>query len=110
MRISDWSSDGCSSDLQLFGSRHREHGSSPSLRDTGAQGPLSQTADGRRDPLCSPHDGTRRRTVRRYPHWYVHSARRRALCPARKSVVSGKSVYVHVELEGRCILLKNKTI
>src|SRR3546814_19977277 len=94
MRISDWSSDVCSSDLFQAGDHLLRR---PVLRPGGCRLQIAQGGPGRR------HRGT--------------SGKRSVLChvePApshaadRKSVVSGKSVSVRVDLGGRSILTKKK--
>src|SRR3546814_12462816 len=93
MRISDWSSDVCSSDLVPVGS-HRP--APPVPRDAGP--------DRRRDPCPHLPRRNRRRTRSR------GSGRGRRVayrCGGdRKSVVSGKSVSVSVDLGGRRIIKK----
>src|SRR3546814_18205805 len=84
MRISDWSSDVCSSDLYARGVR-AERG-----RATRRAG-CFRTRDRRSAPR---------------PHWGVARARRATR--DRKSVVSGKSVSVRVDLGGRRIIKKKK--
>src|SRR3546814_12271009 len=87
MRISDWSSDVCSSDLQW----HR----SQSLRRRG----------------CGNRNGQSRiRIFRRIEEQGRHLDLRSARPMAdRKSVVSGKSVSVRVDTGGRRILKKKTT-
>src|SRR3546814_20310787 len=82
MRISDWSSDACSSDLGRCGRAVRFQ--------AGAQAPprLGQTQDQTR-----PETARRSRTKMRID---------------RKSAVSGKSVSVRVDLGGRRIIKKKK--
>src|SRR3546814_15183916 len=86
MRISDWSSDVCSSDL---------HGTG------GAEGiaRLGTTVRRRRARLPA------RRLLRRPGHDRGHAADG----ADRKSVVSGKSVSVRVDLGGRRIIKKNQS-
>src|SRR3546814_19128802 len=94
MRISDWSSDVCSSDL---GARQ------PALRQLERK--RRRALGGRTRRQCrgiSAQAAARSR--------YLHGRRR---CPAfgrdRKSVVSGKSVSVRVDLGGRRIIKKKTT-
>src|SRR3546814_12665953 len=99
MRISDWSSDVCSSDL---------------LADVPVEGPprLLLLLDCGLDALAlgGPGLGARRRNVAA-----GHRVEDGALVPVhpvdadRKSVVSGKSVSVRVDLGGRRIIKKKTT-
>src|SRR3546814_11910487 len=94
MRISDWSSDVCSSDL-ADGCRDF------SLRDVP---PVAQSP-----PYRHGHARTRRQ--RGDPRRRAEPPdRRRAGLRDRKSVVEGKSVPVRVDLGGRRIIKKKKTI
>src|SRR3546814_15471348 len=96
MRISDWSSDVCSSDLHLCPQWPQPHLSA-------AERALSL--------VRRRFDGAWRRVRERPRHLsQPHGADRRAACrdgrgqgavPARKSVVLGKSVSVSVDLGGR---------
>src|SRR3546814_16060006 len=94
MRISDWSSDVCSSDLlwRPSGAGRGRHRDAEDLRGAGHR-------------LACSRRGTalpgRAAAFRRSP------AGRRG---DRKSVVSGKSVSVRVDLGGRSSLKKKKTI
>src|SRR3546814_13538083 len=105
MRISDWSSDVCSSDLPLpLGLRRLAHAAAPALA-AGRGG-----AGRRREGLESqPH---RRRAQSAEPDLpLLHPGGRRGeqlLHEAldRKSVVSGKGVSGRVDLGGRCIIKK----
>src|SRR3546814_13767465 len=100
MRISDWSSDVCSSDLA------RQRGTEPALfhrrrvvaiRATGGDAaPRSGRAE---DHLPRVRTGIAGRRTR---------DRRRSAALDRKSVVSGKSVSVRVDLGGRRIIKKKK--
>src|SRR3546814_15553402 len=97
MRISDWSSDVCSSDLMDYA-----------------------FCNGRRNaarcpPLCAAKAGAKSMDGRRGAA-LAHCARSLdfpvisvAVLDDRKSVVQGKSVSVRVDLVGRSILKKNKT-
>src|SRR3546814_13602130 len=91
MRISDWSSDVCSSDLHV-----RCHSRHPDRR--GRHRPRDRRCDARRPRR--PEGALRMGPPDRRP-------RRRAA--DRKSVVSGKSVSVRVDLGGRRILKKKTT-
>src|SRR3546814_15518326 len=84
MRISDWSSDVCSSDLKI-----RKHPLIPCWAD---EQPRGATAIRRI---------SQRRSYRRDVEHLVFAT-------DRKSVVSGKSVSVRVDLGGRRIIKKNK--
>src|SRR3546814_19128515 len=87
MRISDWSSDVCSSDLGSSACRNR-----PNWRGTGGRNWLP--------------DPRRRRTDAETRHGLD---RCRPPAPAdRKSVVEGKSVSVRVDIGGRRIIKKKK--
>src|SRR3546814_19093288 len=104
MRISDWSSDVCSSDLAQHAFR-RVHGDARRggraarflgvLRGTGVVGDRSR----RRRARAAPAGGER-----------ALCADRRVCRPsgARKSVVSGKSESVRADIGGRGILEKKK--
>src|SRR3546814_14705185 len=93
MRISDWSSDVCSSDLQGAGAARGHCGC--------AEYP-AQIPD--RDPV--------RNGARGPPHLAARARWRLSARPVpdrhqdRKSVVSGKSVSVRVHLGGSCIIQK----
>src|SRR3546814_12396828 len=100
MRISDWSSDVCSSDLQE--SVERED-----VQQESAKSAVSQLA-GARLPLEAGsvvlgEDGHIQSAPANRP-----LAFRFAACGDRKSVVSGKSVSVRVDLGGRSIIKKKK--
>src|SRR3546814_13358847 len=107
MRISDWSSDVCSSDLyaRLQGQRrHRLQRRQPrrpreEIREARTQGRAARGRQGRRAPGPLAETRTRRRNRLRRIH------RERI---ARKSVVSGKSVSVRVDLGGRGVIKKKK--
>src|SRR3546814_17435063 len=105
MRISDWSSDVCSSDL-------RGHGFAAGV--VGAPAVLHFFCEVRQQPeltslnpsaaeLVEPDEG---RELQR-PDFAVEFRRRRAFGD-RKSVVSGKSVSVRVDLGVRRIIKKKK--
>src|SRR3546814_7014712 len=82
MRISDWSSDVCSSDLARPAERHDD-------LEKGAERPGAVD---------------RRRLLQRHRQPRQEAAQH----PARKSVVSGKSVSVRVDLGGHRIIKKKK--
>src|SRR3546814_15788342 len=96
MRISDWSSDVCSSDLQRGDLR----------RGGDRGGDRCDRPSTRRHPPCAP------RAPERQAHGDGERRGRRARRSAargrgdRKSVVQGKSVSVRVELGGRRIIKK----
>src|SRR3546814_14832516 len=94
MRISDWSSDVCSSDLMSL-----DHDSG-TLDGTVLQGPFR----GRRLSELSQGE-----LVSLLGECRVEDDQSAVILEARKSVVSGKSVSVRVDLGGRRIL-KKKTI
>src|SRR3546814_13455700 len=92
MRISDWSSDVCSSDLPLATGPRRHPGAPPARRE-------------------HRHGGARHAELRPHRAAPGASARRLALGQGRgdrKSVVSGKSVAVRVDLGGRRNIKKKK--
>src|SRR3546814_19868455 len=88
MRISDWSSDVCSSDLPGLRLRHRPRAADADAGSgAAARGDRRGAADGAILPALAPQ------------------RRGRCALPAdRKSVVSGKSVSVRVDLGGRRII------
>src|SRR3546814_12832243 len=102
MRISDWSADVCSSDLRIDSSVE------PSFKHPSNQYLIYLISIRPMDigGIISPYDGKtdrRERAPSRSP--------RRALTTVdRKSVVSGKSVAVRVDLGGRRIITKKKNI
>src|SRR3546814_20860984 len=106
MRISDWSSDVCSSDLQAR--------NTDSVRERAAEG-RSGSGGGRLDPLAGAElhdDGTRTPAIggeggRSRGHAGRSRPRGDPMPRDRKSVVKGKSVSVRVDLGGRRII-KNK--
>src|SRR3546814_12382900 len=102
MRISDWSSDVCSSDLQR--DRHRE---CPAA-DRRA-GPRHRGAVLRGTGLGRPALAGQLRLHRGAPE-RLGPARREAAGEDRKSVVEGKSVSVRVDLGGRRIIKTKNTV
>src|SRR3546814_17068116 len=108
MRISDWSSDVCSSDL----GRGRRHGilhrqGRLGRRPSGVRSNRYQAAYGE---LCSRILGQRLRTLPCRIQGGTHAETGNPLQTGadRKSVVSGKSVSVRVDLGGRSTLKKKK--
>src|SRR3546814_13753847 len=96
MRISDWSSDVCSSDLHVVRQTRRDGRTYRRDVDVG--------------PVCwyqISHQAVSDQAVLVYHHG---RSRYRIECQERKSVVEGKSVSVRVDLGGRRIIKKkNKT-
>ncbi len=58
--------------VQLLRARHRQHGSVHALRLQGAEAQMAASADGWRDPLRLPDDGTRSCLVGRHQHRDQH--------------------------------------
>src|SRR3546814_17623918 len=114
MRISDWSSDVCSSDLQNagFGGLVHEFGS------LGVNGRLQVSSDG--TPFVDRFTDDVQDAAKRLGTYRHGNLRTRvtdfltagqavgAVHGDRKSVVKGKSVYVSVALVGRSIIKKKK--
>src|SRR3546814_18692396 len=99
MRISDWSSDWCSSDLCAVGPQQIGHGSLDVLR----RGEAPQRA--------APHDRLQLFALEPQSHVGLHIAGRLGVngdVQDRKSVVQGKSVSARLDLAGPRII-KNKT-
>src|SRR3546814_12910936 len=99
MRISDWSSDVCSSDL--------------SGRQAGVDAPLSLSQARGLPDRRGRRIGRAVQALFEQPSQMVGAPRIAVaagrLEPARKSVGSGKSVSVRVDLGGRRVIKKNKT-
>src|SRR3546814_10959185 len=96
MRISDWSSDVCSSDLQRVGL-----GEQVLVQDCGT---LRDHGDAEAADAAAPHDPVH---VSENPaHLGQRVLRSELVGLDRKSVVSGKSVSVSVDLGGRRLLTK----
>src|SRR3546814_16937967 len=97
MRISDWTSDVCSSDLTDGGCH-------------GAHGGRRQRPAGLGAVHEAPTNDEPGRVVRHPCRALRRPRRRRRLgrSPDRKSVVTGKSVSVRVDLGGRRIFIKRK--
>src|SRR3546814_2621081 len=93
MRISDWSSDVCSSDLSS---------PLPPLRER--EGPVAQRREG--EGQGTARSKPPRPALRPDPHPGPLPQGRERESAARKSVVSGKSVSVRVDLCGRSIITK----
>src|SRR3546814_16952280 len=102
MRISDWSSDVCSSDLPLrgdvvrrgFGGEHRDVGAGVGPEGDGPERRLhmAATLPAGRDAIAQVDRAVRRRAG------------------DRKSVVEGKRVSVRVDLGGRRLIKKKRAI
>src|SRR3546814_15990900 len=97
MRISDWSSDVCSSDLQVV-KRHA----------------IARSMDAGIDDIAADNADRARQTIKKAG--MIGCVDRDQGCAAigidmgeRKSVVSGKGVSVRVDLGGRRIITKTKT-
>src|SRR3546814_12683243 len=120
MRISDWSSDVCSSDLSGAGEQLAQHcrvvaagaaggGRAGLARRLAARahvpeaGPARRRAAGARPAHAAAAGARRRRGAR--ARLRLGIGRR----PERKSAVSGKSVSVRVDLGGRRSLTQKKT-
>src|SRR3546814_17605094 len=106
MRISDWSSDVCSSDLSRPAGHHRDPDLRPAAGGAAAPGRHSSIRAGRPPRLGAPLPrplAARRRDLDRI---------RAVAQPDRKSVVLGKSVPVRFALGGCCLIKKkiNHTI
>src|SRR3546814_16720968 len=107
MRISDWSSDVCSSDLRLS-FRWHNRGLCCFLRRCGRRGEAGnhrRRRDGRRSGWNEPGWDDQRGQS-----WYRSNPAKRyqLFLLDRKSVVSGKSVSVRLDLGGRRIIKKKK--
>src|SRR3546814_12476723 len=103
MRISDWSSDVCSSDLQFLQRLFRRHGAAHGLRTQACKQILAI------DELGAGLAGQRLQVADKVARWNVDGLRHAALCgyrPARESGGEGKSVLVRVHLGGRAVLKK----
>src|SRR3546814_19703487 len=118
MRISDWSSDVCSSDLHLFARRLGDLADGPRDRSRSECVTSSnlrrleapQGWSSRRQPLVKAGGQEKERMTNEQLATNRESARpvSQAERADRKSVVSGKSVSVRVDLGGRRIIKKNK--
>src|SRR3546814_16725936 len=100
MRISDWSSDVCSSDLVSTSLDTNGEKASPIRRPRQIQEHIFQIGLARRDV----DDAVPHRIDRREHFARVHAVL--VVTEDRKSVVSGKRVSVGVELGGRRIIKK----
>src|SRR3546814_21056419 len=121
MRISDWSSDVCSSDLGGIGARRaavacrRDEADGSIWLETSHDGylPVFGLTHHRRLFLSASGDDLRgedrftAETTGAARPWHV--ALRVPLHPDRKSVVSGKSVSVRLNLGGRSVVKKKNT-
>src|SRR3546814_12167345 len=102
MRISDWSSDVCSSDLAPAGFVGDGHGSAPDPRRIAAQG--WRRSGGLHLAVAQPGHRMRKALHQRFVvGGDDHGG-------DRKSVVEGKSVSVRVDLGGRRIIKKKQKI
>src|SRR3546814_13963848 len=99
MRISDWSSDVCSSDLAPGGGMQKTGGAGFELRPP---------ARARRSQWIMARHGLDRLPARRGPGQPARAASGSAAWRERKSVVVGKSVSVGVDPGGRRLLKKKK--
>src|SRR3546814_15060268 len=101
MRISDWSSDVCSSDLRCADADAR-----PRLGLAAPGQPDAPAARGRRTRGVP----ARQSRARRHLYGYVAKLGNRGLARSvdRKSVVEGKRVSVRVDLGGRRIIKKKQ--
>src|SRR3546814_13502246 len=109
MRISDWSSDVCSSDLGLQGHEDRrfaQPAAQPDANDTEDPTQQERQAPGVVEDLRRGEDLRQRRGGQGAKQIAEGQA---SLEEDRKSVVSGKSVSVRVDLGGRRIFKKNNT-
>src|SRR3546814_16362786 len=100
MRISDWSSDVCSSDLSVAPRLHQYRAGGPAARPA-RTAPAAETGN-----AYSPAPAYRRRRPAAAPHTATGARAVAYLRADRKSVVSGKSVSVSVDLGGRRIMNK----
>src|SRR3546814_13632237 len=103
MRISDWSSDVCSSDLPVF---HQPYTSSRRLARLGSLARIRRRRSKSRSAAInrSPPSASASTT----PHGSTISECPPDLIPDRKSVVEGKRGSVRVVLGGRRIIKKKK--
>src|SRR3546814_18322503 len=102
MRISDWSSDVCSSDLRSSRLASSWRTTSVHLTET-TQGPSCRSNPSYVSSISAePPECLEKR------HW--RSSRTIRASTDRKSVVSGKSVSVRVDLGGRRIIKKKKNM
>src|SRR3546814_15402811 len=100
MRISDWSSDVCSSDLPDGGQGFRKAREAPPRKLLDRRAGRGDRGEHAAHPAGRKRAAAHRRGARRRS--------RRDLGEARKSVVSGKSVSVRVDLGGGGIITKNR--
>src|SRR3546814_17780283 len=117
MRISDWSSDVCSSDLQggmvaepvAHGSQCRRQGgfgAKPRLQGAGLQQAVAQTAQIARATAIQAEPRQRAGEIGHALQRTTDIVAQPHTVEDRKSVVSGKSVSVRVDLGGRRIIQK----
>src|SRR3546814_15815131 len=104
MRISDWSSDVCSSDLGEVGIDPAEKGPPP-------KSALKAQAKAHSKQIRKARRGERRgRTAESKPTDFVGKPKPKAKAkPDRKSVASGQSGYVRVDIGGRRDTKKKKS-
>src|SRR3546814_12835418 len=109
MRISDWSSDVCSSDLVEFGQLGRPF---PGFRRVDGRKTRRTDRFEERQRIVAQVDDFGLDIVaaggRDHPHRQLHAAAGADRPADRKSVVEGKSVSVRVDLGGRRIIKKKK--
>src|SRR3546814_17820653 len=97
MRISDWSSDVCSSDLV--------RGAAAASRRQGDRGRRRRPGESRRAPQARDRRAAQCRQIDA-----DQPDARRGSAEDRKSVVSGKSVFVRVDIGGRRSIKKKNNI
>src|SRR3546814_13598585 len=119
MRISDWSSDVCSSDLHDAAPPHIDHGVRRAEVDGHVLGgEFEKSREDRHACSCSAHPPAKRTgTVGKFaprstrplgqPKIFLRLVSRGKRSLDRKSVVEGKSVSVRVALGGRRLITKN---
>ena len=95
--------------LQLFGSRHRQHGGAGALRHAGTAGAVARAAPRRTHPVVLRHDRARRGVVGCHEHPFDDRARGRRLRAQRPQVVDlrrGRSAlpgrHLHGPEQPRC--------
>src|SRR3546814_18348839 len=108
MRISDWSSDVCSSDLRIEADAVQDPLSSARAPQQEWLGPLRsrRAAESHPGGRCSARTDGQPASGTRQPFPEIAQRYAPAEAKDRKSVVSGKSVSVRVDLGGRRIIKK----